>query len=225
MELTLDQKLKFEFANLDITGANIENFYTRRFELFLFENSELSKAQKVEAIITGQLDGKSEITIQKVLAERTFIQDQIVRCEGYLKEPIRPDNREKLNIWVDYLKLKQKAILEIRPIVPPWEQPLIALYFVYKDIVLTEKNRVEYAEQLQTEITPVAVRLCGEYLKRINRTFTDQYGQFDKEDTRKANEMLKRLRNLKIIFESRGESVPDQLINDIETLNKNLKLK
>lgn len=254
MELTLDQKLKFEFANLDITGANIERFYSYKLQEFLLYISELSPLQRIEATLMRmsnplskkslkdfkqrykpkketdkqkrdylQLNDNSEITIQKVLSERTFIQDQLARHERNLNEILHPDNREKLNIWVDYLKMKQKAIIEIQPIVPPWDQPLIALYFIYKgDILLTEKNRAEYAKQLQTEITPEAPRLYGEYQKTINRTFTDQSGKFDKEDTRKANEMLKRLRNLKIIFESRGESVPDKLISDIETLKKNL---
>ena len=221
----LDQFLALKYLSLDMNGSNLDDFYQICFNRFRLDYSEFPIKEKLKIYFSGQYNGKTELTTDKDHSERSFIQDQIVRCEGYLKEPIHPDNREKLNIWIDYLKLKQKAIVEVRPIVPPWEQPLIALYFVYKDIVLTEKNRVEYAEQLQTEITPVAVRLYGEYLKRMNRTFTDQHGQFDNEDTRKANEMLKRLRNLKIIFESRGESVPDQLISDIETLNKNLRLK
>jgi len=218
MKLILDQKLKFEFSNLDIKGSNIDNFYSYCFNLFLFDNSELSKAQKVEAIITGQLDGKSEITIQKVLAERTFIQDQLVRHERNLKEIIHPDNREKLNIWVNYLKQKEKAIIDILPKIPEWTQPLIALYCVYKDIQLNEKNREEIAGQLKTKSSPEAVKLYNEYQKEQNRIFTN----FHEDDRRKADEMLKRLKNLKLIMESWDGKGSEKLLADIQALETNL---
>lgn len=222
MELTLDQKLKFEFANLDISGANKENFYTRRFELFLFENSELSKAQKVEAIITGQLDGKAEITIQKKLAERTFIQDQLTRHERNLNEILHPDNREKLNIWVDYLKLKQKAI-EINLPVPQWTQPLIALYMKYKGFTYNDNNLKEVCEKLGFDKDTSEIKdKYYEFRKVENRTFPN----IDlKSEKPKADAQLIRLNDLKLIMEDRnekGSAAYEQLLSEIKELNKNL---
>lgn len=221
----LNQDLKFEFANLDIKGTNIESFYSYRFELFLFETSELSPKEKIEALITGQLNGKSEIIIQKVLSEKTFIQHELVRSEDYIKELIRPETREKLLIWIDCLKQKDKAIAIIKPAVPPWSVPLIALYYVYHDIKITDNNKKEKAENLGYKKTASDLKDQYYFYKDVqNRT----YNGLGIEEKPKANAQLNRLLDLKLIMEDRGkkDTPPyNWLLSDIEELKKELGYK
>ncbi len=218
----LNQDLNFEFLRLDIKGTNIESFYSYRFELFLFHNSELSPKEKIEAYIIGQLNGKSEITIQKVLSERTFIQDELIRSENYLKEPIEPDNREKLLIWIDYLKQKEKATAIIKAKVPEWSVPLIALYYVYHDIRITDNNKKEKAEILGYKKTASDLKDQYYIYKDVqNRT----YEGLGEEEKGKANAQSNRLSDLKLIMEDRGEKdTPpyNWLLSDIEKLKKEL---
>jgi hypothetical protein len=209
----LNQGLNFEFLKLDIKGTNIESYYSYRFELFLLETSELSRKEKFEAITTGKLNGKSKITINKVLSERTFIQDQIVQHEENLKEPINRDAREKLNIWVDYLKQKEKAISVIKQEVPEWTNPLVALYCIYSGTQINEKNREEITKQLKAKNSPDIVKQYNEYQKQQNRIFS------------KFEEELKRLKNLQLIMEDRdekGSGAYEQLLSEIKTLKTNL---
>jgi len=218
-------KLIFEFSDLDIKGTNIESYYNKRLKLFLFENSELSLMEKLEGRLTGQLNDKSEITIQKVLSERTFIQDQIILHEANLKESIRPDTREKLLIWIDCLKQKEKAI-EIDLPVPPLSQPLIALYMIYRGIKYNDNNVKEVCEKLGYDKTLSEIKdIFYEYRKVENRT----YHNIDlKSEKPKADAQLIRLNDLKLIMEYRGEkdTAPyDWLLSDIVELNKNLGYK
>ncbi|MFA5298836.1 MAG: hypothetical protein WC389_11580 [Lutibacter sp.] len=221
----LNQALNFEFLRLDIKGTNIESFYSYRFELFLFETSELSPKEKIEAIITGQLNGKSEITINKVLSERTFIQDQIIRTEANLKEPIRPETREKLLIWIDYLKQREKAIAIIKVKVPEWSVPLMALYYVYHDIKITDNNKKEKVENLGYTKTASDLKDQYYFYKDVqNRT----YKGLGIEEKPKANAQLNRLLDLKLIMEDRGkkDTPPyNWLLSDIEELKKELGRK
>lgn len=254
MELTLDQKLKFEFANLDITGANKETFYTYKLQEFLFNNSELSPLQRIEATLIRmsnplsekslkdfkqrhkptketdkqkrdylQLNDNSEITIQKVLTERTFIQDQLTRHERNLNEILHPDNREKLNIWVDYLKMRQKNISEIALKVPEWSQPLIALYMIYKGIGYNDNNVKEVCEKLGYDKGTSELKTNYYNFRDVaGRTFTNIDLQSEKG---KADAQLIRLNDLKLIMEDRnekGSAEYEQLLSEIKELNKNL---
>ena len=217
----LDQFLKFNFSNLNIKGTNIEKFYSIRFERFLFHNSELSFEQKMEVIATGQLNGKSEPTIQKVLSERNFIQHELVRSENYLKESIDPDNREKLLIWIDYLEQRDKANAIIKPKVRKWDNPLVALYCVYSGFQITEQNREEITTQLRANNSPDIIKQYNKYQKAGNRIFSN----FIEEDRRLAEAQLKRLENLKLIMEDKGEKgsgAYEKLLSDIEALKKNI---
>lgn len=217
-----DKDLNFELLRLDIKGANIESYYSYRFELFLLETSGLSPKEKIEAIITGQLNGKSEITIQQVLSERTFIQGELIRSANYSKEPISDYNREKLNTWVDYLKQKEKAISVIKQEVPEWSVPLIALYYVYHDIRITDNNKKEKAETLGYKKTASDLKDQYYIYKDVhNRT----YGGLGEEEKGKANAQSNRLFDLKLIMEDRGEKDTlsyNWLLSDIEILKKEL---
>jgi len=249
----LNRDLKFEFSGLDITGKNIEGFYSKKLQEFLLYSAELSPLQKIEASFMRmstplsekseknfkelhpprlesdeekelhlQVNDKSEITIQKILSERTFIQDQIVRHEANLKEPIHPDNREKVNLWVDYLKQKNKAISKIELKVPEWSVPLIALYYVYHDIRISDDNKKEKAEALGYKKTASDLKDQYYIYKDVhNRT----YGGLGEEEKGKANAQSNRLLDLKLIMEDRGEKdTPSYnwLLSDIEKLKKEL---
>jgi len=221
----LNRDLNFEFLRLDIKGANIESFYNYRFNLFMFENSELTQKEKIEVILTGQLDGKTEITINKALSERTFIQDQIIRCEGYLNEAIRPDTREKLNIWIDYLKRKQKAISEIQAKPPEWSAAKIALYYVYHDVKITDKNKEEKARALGHEHSSESRKEYDYYKHKGNRVYNN-YDPKDRE--RKAEAVKGHLQDLKIIMEYRGEKDTKAymwLMEELDELKKNMGQK
>jgi hypothetical protein len=114
MKLTLNEKLSFEFLDLKI--SKVEEFYSKRFQIYLFRNTkELTPEQKTEALLSGQIDGKSEFMITDNLSERTFIQGELVRSETYLNDDKLSDpNREKLNIWIDHLRQRVKAMTEIK---------------------------------------------------------------------------------------------------------------
>lgn len=219
----LNRELKIELSRLDIKGENIESYYKYRFDLFLLETSELSPKEKAEVLITGQLNGKSEITIYKLLSERTFIQDQIVKHELNLKEPISRDNREKLNIWLDYLKQKDKAISEIKLKVPEWTQPLIALYMLYRGDKYSEDNVKDICKQLGYNRGTSEVKdKFYEYRQVENRI----YSNIDLEAEKgKADAQLNRLTELKLLLEDRNEKVTDPyklLLAEIEQLKTNL---
>jgi hypothetical protein len=252
--MTLNQRVKFEFADLDIKGENIESYYKGRLEDFRLKNSELSYLQKIEAFLIRMsnplsdkseknfkelhppksetdeekelylpINDKNEIAIQRVLSERTFIQGQIVKCEGYLKENISDDNREKLNIWIDYLKLKEKAIGEITLKVPEWNQPLIALYMKYKGIDYNDNNVKDVCEGLGYKggISELKDKYY-EFRQKENRTFPN----IDlKTEKGRADAQLIRLNDLKLIMEDRKENdieAYNSLLSDIKELNKNL---
>jgi hypothetical protein len=139
MDLTLNQKLRFEFSALDLKGTKIESFYKKRFQMFLFKNTrEISGEKKMEYILLNSsfsykdpsrptIEGETIIDklkkesgannkpepetmiIQDDLSERTFIQGEIIRSENYLKEVTLEDrNREKLNLWIDFLRKTEK---------------------------------------------------------------------------------------------------------------------
>lgn len=221
--LTLDQKLKFEFANLDIRGSNIEDYYLYRFKDFQLKNSELPKEAIYRAIIKGKLFGKSKIINNKVLSEKTFIQGHIVRSERYLTEPIHPANREKLNIWLDYLKQKDKAISEIKLKVPEWTQPLIALYMLYRGDKYSEDNVKDICKQLGYNRGTSEVKdKFYEYRQVENRIFSNIDLEAEKG---KADAQLNRLTELKLLLEDRNEKVTDPyklLLAEIEQLKTNL---
>ena len=221
----LDQFLALDYLSLDLKGSNIDDFYQIRFGRFLLDYSEFPIKEKLKIYFSGQYNDKTELTIDKVHSERTFIDDQIVKCERYLKEPIHPDNREKLTIWVDYLKLKQKAIIEIRPEIPKWSVAKIALYYVYHDVKITDKNKAEKARALGHEHFSELKNEYDHYKSKGNRVFNN-YDPKDKE--RKAEAVKGHLQDLKLIMEYRGEKdtkAYQWLIEELDELMVNMGQK
>ncbi|MDZ7739940.1 MAG: hypothetical protein U5K32_12925 [Bacteroidales bacterium] len=79
-----------------------------------------------------------------------------MRSESYLKDPSLSDhNREKLNIWINYLKQKGKE---------EWNQPSVALYCVYNGPGITNKNWAEIAERFDVTSSPQLVKEYRKYL-------------------------------------------------------------
>ena len=74
-------KLNIEFASLSLTGDNVEEFYKRKYEKFVVSNSELTDSEKMEIFLSGKLNGKTEIIINKDFSEGTCMDHELNKIE------------------------------------------------------------------------------------------------------------------------------------------------
>lgn len=215
-ELSFLQKLEASLMQISTpTSEKSETDFKRRYKL-----RKETDEQKQRYL---QLNDKNEITLQKLLTERTFIQDQLVKHEANLKEPIRPETREKLNIWLDYLKLKEKAIEIIIPL-PEWTQELVALDHIYIKDKIQESNRKAIAKQYKKNDGKTTVS-GSQNLVKVYNTLKYQIELYKKkvEPINKdvAKKLIEKMRKYQLRLEDRGgkgSNEHSELLADIEKI-------
>lgn len=249
-----NRDLRHELTGLELDGSNIESYYNKRLGEFLLYNSELTLKQKIEAtliMMSTPLDedkmkdfrarnpirdrDKDDVPVEEALQEplkealleSTFVKGQITRAESYIGSiDLNDRNRQKLNFWLDYLKQRATVYESIQPPVPEWTQPLIALYLIYTRIGYSEKTIPDICKKLGYEKgwSEIKDKYFG-FREAGDRTFSNMELGSEKQA---ANAQLKRLTDLKVIMESRGEKDKPQydfLLSDIDQLEKNLRYK
>lgn len=251
-----NRDLRHELAGLELDGSNIESYYNKRLGEFLLYNSALTLKQKLEAtliMMSTPLDeddmkafrarnpipesneDKDDVPVEEAmreplkeaLLESTFVQGQIKKAESYIGNiDLNDRNRQKFNFWLDYLRQRAKVYESIQPKVPEWTQPLIALYLIYTRIGYSEKNIPDICKKLGYEKGWSEIKdNYYDFREAGDRTFSNMELGSEKGT---ANAQLKRLTDLKVIMEARGEKDKPQydfLLSDIEQLEKNLGYK